>query len=683
MSLPLQMHLFSAIVVILLGWTQPTWAAAHTEVELVNLSPKVEAGQPIRVGLKFKCEPNYHIYWKNGGDAGTPPNLNWKENSNIDFGKTLWPGPHIFDQKGVINFVYSDETIVIFEAKISATSAGQIKLEGLAEWLECNDSGCFPQEKEVSLMLNVGGKNKYTEINTQFYPDLNPAVSTTGRVDQEHLVLDIPPKLDLKKWFPERPFISAYGVATALHLPNLVQFNLRDAPELLQAGPISFVAEDAQGRFHKINVKLSSEEPITLTQTTQSSNDILTWQPWSVEAQTKALNKDKIVYIDFTARWCATCQVNKRVYHDEDVIHTFNNNNVVLLRADWTKKDSAISAELKKYNREGIPLNVILKNQREPIILSEALTTKEVINGIEAAVLNQPYKSSDASHPFWVWLLLAMGGGFILNLMPCVFPMIGIKILGFVNDAGAKNKTILLHGLLYTLGVVISFISLSILILVLKNSGSAVGWGFQMQSTGFVLATVLLMVIMGWSFLGLFEIGSAFAGTIAQSNQSTGSWGAFLSGVLATAVATPCTAPGLGAAIGFALDSQRSNLETVSLFIAMGLGMASPYLFLSVFPKLTRFLPKPGVWMETLKKVLALPLFAYAAYLLWVLNGISTNANWIRDIYIGLTVVSLSCYIFGKWGAIDQKDITRKVAVWTSAILLGSTLIYLFSQLPN
>ena len=178
----------------------------------------------------------------------------------------------------------------------------------------------------------------------------------------------------------------------------------------------------------------------TVTEPTKSSNESLIWQPWSIEAQTKALNKDKIVYIDFTARWCATCQVNKRVYHDDEVIKILNTNNVVLLRADWTKKDSIISAELKKYNREGIPLNVILKSAHAPIILSEALTTKEVINGIEAAVFNQPYKSSDSSHPFWVWLLLAMGGGFILNLMPCVFPMIGIKILGFVNDAGAKIK---------------------------------------------------------------------------------------------------------------------------------------------------------------------------------------------------------------------------------------------------
>ena len=660
-----------------------TWAAAHTEVELVNLSPTVEAGQSFRVGLKFKCEPNYHIYWKNVGDAGTPPSLNWKENPNVKLGNTYWPGPHLLDQKGVINFVYSDETIIVFEGKFSPATTGQIKLEGLAEWLECNESGCYPQEKEVSLSLNLGGKNNYKEIDSKYYADLNPAVTAVGRINDNHLIVDAPEKLGLKKWFPERPFISAWAVAAAQYLPNKINFNLHDAPEPLSAGPISFVAQTAQGKFIKVNVKLNTEETATASEPTPLADDPLIWQPWSIEAQTKALNKDKIVYIDFTARWCATCQVNKRVYHDDDVIKILNKNNVVLLRADWTKKDSAISAELKKYNREGIPLNVVLKNHRDPIILSEALTTKEVINGIEAAILNQPYQSSDASHPFWVWLLLAMGGGFILNLMPCVFPMIGIKILGFVNDAGAKNKTILLHGLLYTLGVVLSFISLSILILFLKNTGSAVGWGFQMQSAGFVLATVILMVILGWSFLGLFEIGSGFAGKVAQSHQSAGSWGAFLSGVLATAVATPCTAPGLGAAIGFALDNQRSNLETVSLFIAMGLGMASPYLFLSVFPKLTRFLPKPGAWMEALKKVLALPLFAYAAYLLWVLNGISTKADWIRDIYIGIVLISVSCYVFGKWGTINQTDKIRKIAVWTSAILLVATLVYLFSQIPN
>jgi len=672
-----------ALCLLLLGRLVPfSWAAAHTEVELINLSSSVSPGQTVRVGLKFKCEPNYHIYWKNVGDAGTPPSITWKENPDLKFESILWPGPHLLDQKGVINFVHSDETIIIFEAKVSSTAKNQIRLEGLAEWLECNESGCFPQEKQVSLTLSVGDKNKVTEIDSKLYPDLNPAIATMARVQNGHLIVDIPKNLNPKGLFPERPFISAFGVAAALHLPNHIDFNLHDAPEPLSAGPISFVAA-VQGKFIKINVKLNSEESVSTPEPKKSDHDTLIWQPWSIEAQNKALNKDKIVYIDFTARWCATCQVNKRVYSDDEVLKIFNKNNVVLLRADWTKKDPAISAELKKYNREGIPLNVILKNQHEPILLSEALTSKEVINGIEAAVFNQPYQSSEASHPFWVWLFLAMGGGFILNLMPCVFPMIGIKILGFVNDAGAKSKTILIHGLLYTLGVVLSFISLSILILVLKNTGSAVGWGFQMQSAGFVLATTVLMVIMGWSFIGLFEIGSGFAGMLAESHKSSGSWGAFLSGVLATAVATPCTAPGLGAAIGFALDTQRSNWETVSLFIAMGFGMASPYLLLSAFPKLTRLLPKPGAWMETLKKILALPLFAYALYLLWVLNGMTSNTNWIRDIYIGLIIISLCCYIYGKWGAIHQTEKVRKTSKWISAIMLGVTLIYLFSQIPN
>jgi cytochrome c biogenesis protein CcdA len=498
----------------------------------------------------------------------------------------------LLDQKGIINFVYSDETVLIINAQISAEAHGQIQLEGLAEWLECNESGCFPQEKNVALTLNIGGKNPYTKINAKHYPDLNPAITTTGTIEENHLLVKAPNN-SLRHWYPERPFIAAYSVATAQYLPNHVRFNLHDAPENLTHGPISFVAENNKGEFVKINVNLKQESDAIVTQTKKLDDETLIWQPWSSQAQTEALRKNKIVYIDFTARWCATCQVNKRVYGDEDVIQTLNKNDVVLLRADWTKKDAVIAAELKKYNREGIPLNVILKQNQSPIILSEALTSKEVISGIEAAVFDQPYTLENISHPFWIWLLLAMGGGFILNLMPCVFPMIGIKILSFVNEVGEKPKAILLHGLLYTLGVVLSFISLSILILILKNTGSAVGWGFQMQSPSFVLGTTILMVILGWSFVGVFDIGSEFAGNLAQSHQRSGAWGAFLSGVLATAVATPCTAPGLGAAIGFALDAQRSNFETVALFIAMGIGMASPYLLLSWFPKLTKLLPDP------------------------------------------------------------------------------------------
>lgn len=270
----------------------------------------------------------------------------------------------------------------------------------------------------------------------------------------------------------------------------------------------------------------------------------------------------------------------------------------------------------------------------------------------------------------------------ILNLMPCVFPMIGIKILGFANEAGAKRKTVILHGLLYSLGVIISFIGLAILILILKQTGNSIGWGFQMQSPGFVVLTTILMVTLGWSLWGVFEIGLGFSGNLAQSNNSTGSWGAFLSGVLATAVATPCTAPGLGAAIGFALDSSRTSLETILLFIAIGIGMALPYLLLSLFPSLTRLLPKPGSWMETLKKIMAIPLFGYAGYLFWVLDGITDNSVWLRNVFIGIILISIACWIWGRWGALHRTRKQRLTAASVALIIYAITLGYLFSTIP-
>ena len=281
-----------------------------------------------------------------------------------------------------------------------------------------------------------------------------------------------------------------------------------------------------------------------------------------------------------------------------------------------------------------------------------------------------------------VWLLLAFGGGALLNLMPCVFPVIGLKVLGFAREAGADRGVVIRNGLLYSLGVVLSFLALAGVILALKAGGNSVGWGFQMQSPGFVLGTCVLMVTLGLSLAGVFEIGTGLAGTAAGAEPQGGASGAFFSGVLATAVATPCTAPGLGAALGFALDKDRASGETLLFFVVIGLGMAIPYLLLSIFPKLTNLLPRPGEWMETLKQAMAFPLFAYALYLLWVLNTQVEDRGWVRDASLGLAVLASACWVWGRWGAPHRTDRERLIGKTAAVLLYVLTLAHLYWYLP-
>jgi len=188
------------------------------------------------------------------------------------------------------------------------------------------------------------------------------------------------------------------------------------------------------------------------------------------------------------------------------------------------------------------------------------------------------------------------------------------------------------------------------------------------------------MIVLGLSLAGVFEIGVGLGGVSA--GEGDGRVATFLSGVLATVVATPCTAPGLGAALGFALDKERSTGETLLFFTVIGLGMALPYLLLTMFPRLAAMLPRPGEWMESLKQGMSFPLFAYALYLLWVLNALVEDAAWVRDASLGLALIATACWVLGRWGALHRSDRERLTAKLVSLGLFGGTLTYLFATLP-
>lgn len=249
-------------------------------------------------------------------------------------------------------------------------------------------------------------------------------------------------------------------------------------------------------------------------------------------------------------------------------------------------------------------------------------------------------------------ILGAFAGGIILNLMPCVFPVIGLKIMSFASGARRGQGEILANAVFYTAGIVLSFLALGAVLVLFKNAGEQAGWGFQLQNPIFTAGAALLFFAMGLSFAGAFEIGSSLAGRAAQLESAAreganSGWAAaiggdaaagaaggggakgfrpgkylasFFSGVLAVLVASPCTAPFMGSAVGYALAAEASNEETFSVFAAIGLGMAFPYLLISAIPPLAKAMPRPGAWMEILKNLLSIPMFASAIWLMWVFS---------------------------------------------------------------
>ena len=255
---------------------------------------------------------------------------------------------------------------------------------------------------------------------------------------------------------------------------------------------------------------------------------------------------------------------------------------------------------------------------------------------------------------FFAALVFAFVGGLILNLMPCVFPILGVKILGFVRDAHNDTRILRAQGLLFLTGVLLSFWALAGLLLALRAGGEALGWGFQLQSPGFVTALSILFLLMALNLFGVFEIGTSvqvLAGNVSARRR--GIFGeALLSGVLATLVATPCTAPFMGTALGYTLA--QSPLVALVVFTALALGMAAPVVLLSWFPAALRWLPKPGAWMTAFRQFMAFPLLATVVWLAWIL-GAQRGNDAVLHLFVGLVLVAMAAWVYGRWAMFGSK----------------------------
>ena len=245
--------------------------------------------------------------------------------------------------------------------------------------------------------------------------------------------------------------------------------------------------------------------------------------------------------------------------------------------------------------------------------LPPALDTALKANASSGAA---PIQAPTISLTLWVALLGALIGGMILNLMPCVFPVLAIKVVSFVKVKDQRTRVA--TGLAYTAGVTLSFLALGALLLALRAAGEQLGWGFQLQSPAVVAALAVLFTLIGLNLAGLFEFGNFLPSRVASLQAKNPTVDSFLSGVLAAAIASPCTAPFMGASLGYAVGLPA--VQALAVFAAIGLGMALPYLAASAIPAVARMLPRPGAWMVTFRQLMAFPMFATVVWLVWVLG---------------------------------------------------------------
>ncbi len=277
----------------------------------------------------------------------------------------------------------------------------------------------------------------------------------------------------------------------------------------------------------------------------------------------------------------------------------------------------------------------------------------------------------------WQALLFAVLGGVILNLMPCVLPVLSIKILGVVQLANESRRSIAGHNLMFTLGVLVSFWILAILLQVLKAGGEQLGWGFQLQSPAFIVGLAAFMFLIGLNLFGVFEVGTSLTGI--GGNKKSGAIGSFIAGMTATIVATPCTAPFMGAALGFSLA--QPAYVSLLVFTALGVGMAAPYVIITSTPALLKFMPMPGRWMETLKQAMGFLLMATVVWLAWVL-GVQAGADAVVLFLGGLLVVGIASWILGRWGGLAGELRSRLIARAAAALLIVGAMSAVVVNLP-
>ncbi len=580
------------------------------EVSLIAEAESLKLGDRSKILVEVKLADGWHVYSEDAGESGLPTQVQWDVSNGLKIQNLDYPEPAKYEQDGIISNIHKGTFYLRSEVSfIDAENykKNEISISAQFSALVCSAENCIPYDSILKLVIPIGAQTVLNQSNKVFFESVSQHSESPASFSQT--------------------VNKSRGESAMKQLLIMFSFILI-AMSIWALGKVKYSNKKSRSafgwRFFALFLFIFG---IWLGYPKVHTEDEykISWLVWSPEKEKSLREQGRGVFIDFTARWCASCQINKRVYAESEIIDKFKDLNIVPLQADWTKRGSVIFDALQEYGRVGVPLYVYYppdsngaSEKKAGILLPEILSKDIVLSVIEN---EKEYIAPIKDKSFWTILGFAFLGGVILNLMPCVFPVLGLKVMSFVKQAGEDAGKVRKHGIIFTAGVVLSFWILVGILMVLRESlGENLGWGFQLQEPLFVFFLAVILLVFGLSLSGVFEIGMSFVGMGSQLSGKSGYMGSFFSGFLATLVATPCMAPFLGVAVGAALTMPL--LSSFVIFTAIALGLSFPYLLLSVFPKWISKLPRPGAWMDTLKEAMAFPIYATVAWLLWTLYNL-------------------------------------------------------------
>ncbi len=564
--------------------------ASDDKTTISTITPSVttiKPGDTFHVALTLKIPKDFVAYYSNPGTVGDPPKVSWKMPEGFTASPTLFPLPQKITKiqpvddiaTPVTSYGYQGTATFLFEINSNNNLPLNTKqtISGTAEWQICSKDTCLPEEKEFSFTVQTADSNSPNQ------PDLFEKSKSQLASDSSDWQITSTEKDDQINLFVIAP------------------------PGATVRKPIYFFSSDRQ-----IDSQIDQDVKI--------SDQTIT-------------------------------------------ISTYRNRGHASLLIDGVQPLPGFSGLLTYHDDSGNRKGIVLSSIKDGTKVNSAIATKAAsksshLGFIEATdedrTRGAQFYDADAKLPLLkhdgkaeekLGYFLGMGflfiGGLLLNLMPCVFPVLGLKVMGFVSQSGEDTSKIKKHGLIFTLGLVAAMWVLATVVI-----ASGLKWGDQLNNPTFLASMIILFFLMGLNLYGLFEIGTKLTSVGAESQNKKGYSGSFNSGILTTLVATPCSGPFLGTAMAFA-----TSLPPFQAFIAFtifGLGIASPYLLLSFFPALIQKLPKPGPWMTVFKQIMSFFLFATAVFFMRAYMRIVGDSHFNFFLF-ALVLIALGAYIYGKW----------------------------------
>jgi thiol:disulfide interchange protein len=470
----------------------------HMRVTLVPESRTVVPGASVTLAFEMRPDPGWHGYWKNPGDAGTEPRVEWTLPSGWSAGPLQYPVPDRLTVSGLMNYVYERDYALLttLQVPVNAATGSRVPIRAKFDYLVCTEELCVPEQAIVSAEVTVGQTAGRTADFSRYRQALPRPLTTQGRFEFEsgrlRLAIPLPPNA---------------GVEQPYFFPATFEAFDHSAPQ----------AVSRNGDFLIVETEPGMQAPALTT----------------------------------------------------------------------------IEGVLKVGPDLGLSLTAVRGD----------------VPAAGTPISDASPAAASGSATILLALLGALAGGLLLNVMPCVFPILSLKALSLAR-AGETDAAARREALAYAGGVILTCLALGGLLLALRAGGTAAGWAFQLQDPRVILVLLLLVTAIALNLAGLFQLPTLARGGDAR--------GAFATGALAAFVATPCTGPFLGFALGAALV--LPTLAALAVFAGLGLGLALPFLLLGYIPALRRRLPKPGPWMERFQRILSVPMFLTALGLAWILG---------------------------------------------------------------